>query len=177
VVAVSLVVRDADTGSTFWTAASPTRARDLAWSADGRRLLVVTATAALIYDPAGRRVATVSTSGLTIRDAAFSPDGRSLALVRGGAVDDLVVANVASSHPQVQRMLSGAGLRQLAWSPDGHWLLVSWPRADQWVFVRVTGKPRIAAVSRIDRQFAPGAQAHGFPTLEGWCCPTRGAAG
>jgi hypothetical protein len=77
-----------------------------------------------------------------------------------------------------RRVLSGAGLGQLAWSPDGRWLLVSWPAADQWVFVRVAGTPRIAAVSRIARQFSI-RDAHGeagFPRIEGWCCTARGDA-
>ena len=54
----------------------------------------------------------------------------------------------------------------LAWSPDGRWLLVTWPTADQWVFVRVTGPRRIVAVSNVTRQFGGGA----FPRIAGWCC-------
>jgi len=48
-------------------------------------------------------------------------------------------------------------------SPDGRWLLVTWPTADQWVFVR-PGTRRIVGVSRISSQFG------GFPRVEGWCC-------
>jgi hypothetical protein len=54
-----------------------------------------------------------------------------------------------------------------ALSPDGRWLLVTWPTADQWVFVRVSGKRKIAAVSGITAQFGGGA----FPRIAGWCCP------
>jgi hypothetical protein len=93
----------------------------------------------------------------------------------------VVVSKLASNAVQSRRVLTGAGLRQLAWSPDGRWLLVSWPAADQWVFVRVTGMPRIAAVSRIARQFsARAAQASApaaFPRIEGWCCTATGDAG
>lgn len=49
-------------------------------------------------------------------------------------------------------------------SPDGRWLLVTWPTADQWVFVRTAGSRRIVGVSRISSQFG------GFPRVEGWCC-------
>lgn len=49
-------------------------------------------------------------------------------------------------------------------SPDGRWLLVAWPTADQFVFVRVVGKPKLYAVSNITRQFGS------FPTIAGWCC-------
>jgi hypothetical protein len=48
-------------------------------------------------------------------------------------------------------------------SPNGRWLLVTWPTADQWVFVR-PGTRRIVGVSRISSQFG------GFPRVEGWCC-------
>jgi hypothetical protein len=49
-------------------------------------------------------------------------------------------------------------------SPDGRWLLVSWPTANQWVFVRA--KPRkIVGVARITQQFGRDAR------VEDWCCP------
>jgi hypothetical protein len=48
-------------------------------------------------------------------------------------------------------------------SPDRRWVLVTWPTADQWVFVR-PGTRKIVGVSRISSQFG------GFPRVEGWCC-------
>ena len=114
--------------------------------------------------------------GAPIRTASLAPDGKTLALIRGAADQDAVVLNVASPSSQPRRVLSGAGLRQLAWSPDGRWLLVSWPAADQWVFVRVAGMPRIAAVSRIARQFSARSAQDAFPRIEGWCCTTSGNA-
>jgi hypothetical protein len=48
-------------------------------------------------------------------------------------------------------------------SPDGRWLLVGWPTANQWVFART--KPRkIVGVARITQQFGRGAR------VEDWCC-------
>jgi hypothetical protein len=49
-------------------------------------------------------------------------------------------------------------------SPDGRWLLVTWPTADQWVFVRPGTPRRIVGESRISVQFG------GFPRVQGWCC-------
>ena len=49
-------------------------------------------------------------------------------------------------------------------SPDGRWLLVTWPTADQWVFVRPSPRRRIVGASRISVQFG------GFPRVQGWCC-------
>lgn len=51
-------------------------------------------------------------------------------------------------------------------SPDGHWLAVGWPEADQLVFIRVTGGRQIRAISNVAAQF----RSRGFPRLEGWCC-------
>jgi hypothetical protein len=53
---------------------------------------------------------------------------------------------------------------QVVHSPDGRWLLVTWPTADQWVFVRRGPPRRIVGVSRISSQFG------GFPRIDGWCC-------
>jgi hypothetical protein len=171
-----VVARDADTGRVSWTVAPPAAPRELGWSADGRRLLVLIGSRVQVYDQSGHPIATISTpAGAPIVDASVSPDGRMVALIRGGTADDVTVATLAARRP-LHRVLSGAGLQQLTWSPDGRWLLVSWPVADQWVFVPVAGKPRIAAVSRIARQFATGAGAR-FPRIEGWCCAARGAAG
>jgi hypothetical protein len=169
-----VVVRDASTGQTVWMARSGLKpegkARKLVWSANGSRLLALTPTRALLYAQNGRLTATVAPGG-PILDGSFSPDGRELALLIGGAVDRVEVGSVASGSPSLTPVFSGAGLRQLTWSPNGRWLLVSWPAADQWVFVRVAGRPRIAAVSHIAQQFAARASSvHGFPRLEGWCC-------
>jgi hypothetical protein len=178
----TLVVRGADSERIIWTAPLSGPARELAWSSDGRELLVVTASRASLYDPSGRMITSIAAlPGAPIRTASLAPDGKTLALIRGVTDQDAVVLNLADPTAQPRRVLSGAGLRQLAWSPDGRWLLVSWPAADQWVFVRVAGMPRIAAVSRIARQFsaraARASAQDGFPRIEGWCCTTSGTAG
>jgi hypothetical protein len=175
-----LIVRTADSNQVAWTAALSGRPRELAWSSDGRRLLAVTSTRASLYAPGGQLVATIAAPpGAPIRAGSLSPDGGALALIRGAASQDALVVKLGSGVLQSRRVLTGAGLRQLAWSPDGRWLLVSWPAADQWVFVRVTGMPRIAAVSRIARQFSARAASapDRFPSIEGWCCTTGGASG
>jgi hypothetical protein len=52
---------------------------------------------------------------------------------------------------------------QVVRSPDGRWLFVSWPTANQWVFVRLHPR-RIVGVARITQQFGRDAR------LRGWCC-------
>jgi WD40 repeat protein len=138
-----------------WTAARVARPRRVEWSSDGTRLLVVGASAIRILDAeTGRLLA--STLGT---DAAWRPGTRSLARIfhRGDHSRVLVGRRV---------VFSAAGrLEQLAWSPDGRWLLVGWPTADQWVFVRADGK-RIRAVAGVSEQF----RSRSFPRVEAWCC-------
>jgi dipeptidyl aminopeptidase/acylaminoacyl peptidase len=156
-----IAVRDADTRRIVWTAAPPSRPHKLLWSADGRRLLAVTARDVLTYSDAGAPAATLHVAA---SDAALSADGRTLALVLNR--DQVVVAG--------RRLFAGAGVRTVSWSPDGRWLLVDWPAADQWVFVRVAGAPHVAAVSHITQQLSAGSA---FPQLEGWCCTAGGPPG
>jgi hypothetical protein len=117
-------------------------------------------------------------AGAPARSGALSPDGRTLALARGGT-GDAVLYDMASRKPSPTRVFSGGGLGPLAWSPNGHWLLITWPAADQWIFVRTSlGRGRrLLAVSRIAEQFAPGRPPLGYPRLDGWCCTSTGSAG
>jgi hypothetical protein len=63
-----------------------------------------------------------------------------------------------------QVVFRGTGVfDQVTQSPDGRWLLVSWPTANQWVFVRLHPR-RIVGVARITQQFGRDAQ------VAGWCC-------
>lgn len=62
-----------------------------------------------------------------------------------------------------RQVFAGAGrLGGLAWSPGGRWLLVTWPDADQFVFLRVGPRPKLVAYANIARQFGS------FPSIAGW---------
>lgn len=165
-----VVLRDADSGRVLWAKAAGAGVRQLQWSADGRFLLTASRTAVRLYRADGSRIWTeTAAAGAPWLEAALSPDGRTVAFVRGGNSPE-VVLDRAGTHKSGRRVLSGVGLRQVLWSPDGRWLLISWPAANQWVFVRVVGAERIAAVSHIAQQFSGGRTSSGFPRLEGWCC-------
>jgi hypothetical protein len=163
----TIITRDVDTGQIQQTLRLAARAKQLAWSADGARLLVRLAGAALVYDPNGRPVAQVRAPGRTsLRDAELSPSGRTLALLTG---EDLTVTELVPSPSASRKVFTGRGLSQVAWSPDGRWLLISWPAANQWIFTRATGRPRIEAISRVTQQL-PGGKPGAYPHIEGWCC-------
>ncbi|HUA06759.1 MAG TPA: hypothetical protein VMB27_22825 [Solirubrobacteraceae bacterium] len=165
-----VVVRDGDTGRILWSTPPGPRPFELTWSADGRRLLVLSRHQARTYSASGALSSRTTLPGAA-SDGALAPDARKLALVLGGR--EVAVA----SGGQTRQVLAGAGVKAVSWSPDGRWLLVTWPAANQWVFVRVTGAPRIEAVSRISEQFSSGGAAQAFPELDGWCCTAGGAAG
>ena len=165
-----VVVRDGDTGRVLWSTVPGPRPFVLVWSADGRRLLVLSPRQARTYSGSGALISRIALPA-GASDGALSPDGRRLALVLGDR--EVIVGREGS----LRQVLAGPGVKAVSWSPDGRWLLVTWPAANQWVFVRVAGAPRIEAVSRISQQFSSGGAARAFPELDGWCCTARGSAG
>jgi hypothetical protein len=139
----------------LWTSAPILGSRRLEWSHDAKRLLVVTLRDVKVLRAGTGAVVRVEDAS----DASFRPGSTELALIRQrGDVSQLVVGN--------RVVFQGPGqLRGLSWSPDGDWLLVGWPAADQWVFVRADGKA-IRAVGNVSEQF----RSRSFPRVEGWCC-------
>jgi hypothetical protein len=153
-------VVDADGGAELWRTDRPVWARGLEWSDDGTRLLALTDDGLRIYSGAGRTLARVRGS---VSAAVFRPASRDVAY----ATEASVVLRREAGGTRV--LFRGAGrFDELAWSPNGRWLLVPWPEADQWVFVRPAA-PRIAAVSDIAGEFSPGGAADPtFPRVAGW---------
>ena len=100
--------------------------------------------------------------------------GRSARRASGQALDTVAAAETRGTHgPRVtaswlfgrtdvenflsRQLFAGPGrFEDLAWSPDGGWLLVGWRDADQWLFLRPSSD-RVRAVGHISRQFDPGA--------------------
>jgi hypothetical protein len=129
----------------------PGHGRVLAYS-DGRRAIVYDVDSGSVI----RRIAPAPT------ELAWSRDGRLLRRdeprirTRNGQSEAVAGGRV---------VFRGTGIfGQAQWSPDRRWLLVTWPTADQWVFVRTEGRRRIVGVSRISAQFG------GASRVAGWCC-------
>jgi hypothetical protein len=162
-----VVLRAVDTGRTLWRARVPAYGM-LAWSSDGRRLAVVAPGGIRVLDGSGRLVRTIGSLNGRLLGAAFRPGTHQLAVhVRyervGSRRSEVKLVDV--DHPGHARLLfAGPGVfGDLAWSPDGHWLLVDWPSADQWVFLHGN---RVHAVANVRRQFPGGA----LQLTDGWCC-------
>ena len=156
----AVAVYAVDTCRVVWHSRSGGAPAKLEWSSDGRRLLVLASRGLRVYDTRGRVVAEDDPSDGTFdADATFVPGGHRVVVIR-----------VHGSQSDVFSLASGRSLfhvvgtlGQIVPSPSGRWLLVTWPAADQWIFVRTNGRG-IRAVSNIAEQF----EAASFPKVEGW---------
>jgi hypothetical protein len=165
----SVVVRNADDGRLVWRMPLTAPPRALSWSSDGTLLAVVTARGVAVLDGGGRLHRTVSLLGGRLTQAVFRPATHLLAVVvasRGRS--EVRVVDV--DRPGRSRLVfAGPGaFGDIAWSARGGWLLVDWPNADQWVFVR--GRS-VHAVANVAEQFGGGDTPAGRLEIAGrWCC-------
>ena len=171
-----LVVADADLGTTLWRSAGGIHPTQLAWAPDGSRLLSVEPQRLLLFDAGGRpaRATLELPQGEIAQAVAFSPDGRTIALLRfrpASGRSDLVLLSARGRrwHPRVAFSRLGR-FGAPDWSPDGRWLLLPWRDADQWLFIPTAPGRRMFAVANVASAFEPGRAAARFPTLGGWCC-------
>jgi hypothetical protein len=169
IVGGAVVLRNADTGAVVWRAPNGVVASALDWSSDGRYLAVVSPHRVLVLDGRGHLHRTVSTLTEGFLDAAFQPGSHLLALHQRLAHRS-EVRLVDVDHPGHARVLfAGPGVfGDLAWSPDGRWLLVAWPTANQWLFLHGS---RVRAVANIREQFPRFDRLGPQLQLDGrWCC-------
>ena len=179
-----VVLRGADSGRAFWT--RPTgSAIKLQWSADGSRLLLLTRRAARVLSGSGQTETTIKFGAANrLIGGSIAPDGKEVALVRSQGVQ---IAHLTSrdvvSGAALASVLPGAGIREVTWSPNSRWLLISWPSANEWVFLATGQKPHLIATSRVAQRFGRSetsrlphrAASTELPELDGWCC-TAGTA-
>ena len=161
--ASELRVQDTDTGQVLWRGNRGLNApvRALEWSDDGRRLLVLSPYGLRVYEGRGRlAVHREAPDAGRFTDAAFIPGTHRVVLLRNAG--DVVYLDTQRT------IFRGSGLASVIPSPTQGWLLVTWPRADQWVFVGSGG--RLRATADVTDQFHSRS---GFPRVEGWCCAKR----
>jgi hypothetical protein len=164
-----VVVAEADTGRVLTRFRAPANVARLEWTGDGQHLLVHARHSLRIHAGDGRvRFDLLGREAAPIETATLSPSGRSVAFVQtaGGRSHLWLIPRLAPDASAARRVFSGAGrFTELAWSPDGRWLLLGWRDADQWLFVR---SERVRALRAVD---GVAAQFDGeFPRVDGWCC-------
>jgi len=165
----TIVLQQVDTGRVLWRRAPGNAPRSLAWSSDGTMLAAAAPRRVVVLSGTGAVARVVSTLSGTITGAAFEPGTHRLALtIRRASGSEIKVVDV--DHPGAARLLfAGPGtFRDIVWSPNGRWLLVDWPTANQWVFLHGA---RVHAVANIREEFhrrddvVPSLRVAGR-----WCC-------
>jgi hypothetical protein len=158
----AVVLREVDSGRELWRTNVPVYGR-LVWSSDGRLLAVAGTSRIVVLDANGKRLRWVSTLTGELLSAAFKPGTHELA-VQARFAHRSEVKLVDVDRPGHARLLfAGPGdFSDIAWSPNGEWLLVDWPSANQWVFLHGA---RVRAVGNVAQQFGQLRQL-----ADGWCC-------
>jgi hypothetical protein len=122
----------------------------------------------------GRRIRVPARA--TIRDAAISPRGGSVAALvvsrtaRGPRSEVILIAARSDATRQLIKVRGRLG--SVTWSPDSRRLLISWPEADQWLFLPIGRHGKGRAIGDVTGAFAPGGRGASFPSVAGWCCST-----
>ena len=123
----------------------------LEWSDDGRLLAVTSATRVVVLDADGRVVRTIGSLGATLVTSAFRPHSHQLAVaVRLPSRSEVKLVDI--DHPGRARLRFAGPGRSATWSghPTATTLLVDWPTANQWVFLR---GEKVHAVGNIREEF------------------------
>jgi hypothetical protein len=164
----AIVLRRA-AGQILWRAPIRVLPAGLEWSSDGRYLAVRSNSQIVVIDQHGHVHRTISMLGSELREAIFKPGTHELAVVvRSAGRSEVRIVDI--DHPGHARLLfAGPGtFGDVEWSPTGGWLLVNWPEANQWVFIK--GK-QVRAVANIRQQFARADGLGPLLELSGrWCC-------
>jgi hypothetical protein len=176
-----VLVVQTDSRKVRWRSAPATVPTRLAWSSDGRLLLALSPRLVRLFDATGRAVDTLPMPAGSVADtASFRPASEAFALTSHAPKTNrsrLALVRLGKGATVERVLLDGAGpFGDLAWSPDGEWLLATWPSANQWVFIRAGerrrgGIEKLLAVANIAQQFGPGSVTRPpFPGVSGWCC-------
>jgi WD40 repeat protein len=132
----TVLVENAYTGLVVWRHRGGIP-RTLAWSPDGRRLLIAGRRHGAIHSLTGGSTRLTLHPGETLTAAAFAPSGRRLALAtRSDGVSAIRLDGARASLVESTRPI-----RSLAWSPDARWVL-----GDR-LLARVGSSPAVQALA------------------------------
>jgi hypothetical protein len=168
---------DAESSKTIWRTVPGEVPKQLVWSEDGERLLVLAEQSLRVLDSSGRKLLSI---GLPVGPSGvvFVRKSHRFVIIRYSPAtgrSDLVLLSAERDPGEARFLYSAPGdFGTLALSPNGNWLLVGWVNANQWLFLRLTAA-KVQAVSNIAEQFGVPTEgkpiAKAFPTSVSWCCP------
>jgi Tol biopolymer transport system component len=174
-----LRLQDADSGRVMWraNAGSPFTPIGLSWSSDGQRIAVAFAREIVVFDARGRKLRRIEFLRSELTAVSFAPSGHQLGVLlrTPGTVTAATRSSLrlvdANTGARGRELFAGQGdFGELAWSPNGRYLLVAWRSADRWLFVNRATRYAIA-VENISPQFP---RPDGRPALlfvaDRWCC-------
>jgi dipeptidyl aminopeptidase/acylaminoacyl peptidase len=162
-----------DLNARAWRTRVHERPRFLAWSPDGRILAVAGRSSVSMLDGAnGRLLRLVAIRrGFAIAAMGVAPRGHRLAIVANSPARRALAVSVDALRGRPTTLFAGAGrFTSASWSPDGRWVLIAWPEADQLLFLRSSRVTALSAVRGVARQFDPRSVEPGFPKVGPWCC-------
>jgi len=164
----TIVLREAS-GRVVWRRQVGVVPSALQWSTDGRLLAVRSSHRVIVLDARGRVKRTISSLGSLLTAVAFKPGTHSLAVVaRSPARTELRLVDV--DRPGRSRLLfAGPGVfGDIVWSPDASTLLVDWPTANQWIFLRGQKVHAVAVGAEFPRHDDLRPR---LLVAQRWCCP------
>jgi len=171
-------VVETDSQKPVWHSGGLGKPLALAWSTDARRLLVLLPQAVVVFRGDGKRIGAARLPAPAVT-AAFKPGTHRFAVVvrypQGPRSAAMILGADALQSPPKLVFAADGRFTDVAWSPDGRWLLIGWPSADAFMFIGPRGGQKL--VAPIGQQFSSGQKAStGFPSVpeSGWCCvPAR----
>lgn len=175
-----IVVVDVDSGKELWSTSAGPPNRQLAWSADGQRLVALGRRSVRIFDAQGELLRSLPTRSIEppslltyVREVAFARRGHRFALIRvtpSGASTEVVTLAAERRTGKARSVFSAPGaITEVEWSPDGEWLLVDWQGAGQWVFVPTAPGREARTVIGLADRFDAGSGPE-LPIVSAWCC-------
>jgi len=166
-----VVVVDTDTRRRHWRAQRLPEVVGLNWTNDGRRLLAATDAGLLLLRPGSARPARLMARETTAVVALAVRPGTGEVAYSTFDPKTLATRVVLTTLDGRDRSLLFAGqgeIPELVWSPDGSYLLASWPVADQWLFLPAEPDRRPRGVTGVTQLFAPAARGARSPSIGGW---------
>jgi Tol biopolymer transport system component len=167
-----VIVADAASRRRLWSR-RVADVRGIEWSRDGTRLLVRGQRSLRVFRANGSvefELLREVDDGAPLTAAAFSPSGLSVAFVARTVSRSHVwlIPRLRPDASAAREVFSGPGaFTDLAWSPDGRWVLAAWRDADQWLFLSSGERRQVRAVANVRRQF----ESERFPRIGGWVAP------